>query len=178
MPTPVEADKRVRDELLDSLETQLKVEAELVALYEKTESGIKSRPVKHLLHMISLDSRKHIDICQTIIDVIRSDDVLQEEKTELVQGLKAHLDLEKGTLERLAKVKNNQWVSENQALKDLVDRVIRDEEAHVQTLMKLRDRAFFRIGRTDMTGIFNDLAWFEERYRKFEQKRLRGKQET
>ncbi len=39
----------------------MKVEGRLVGLYENSAKELKSTPVRHLLHMINLDSWKHID---------------------------------------------------------------------------------------------------------------------
>lgn len=55
-----------------------------MTLYKETAKEINSSAVKHLLHMISLDSRKHIDICQLVIEVLKGEDVLKEEKGELM----------------------------------------------------------------------------------------------
>jgi len=49
-----------------------------VGLYEWTAPSIENKPVMHLLHMIELDSRKHIDICQTVIEILEGKDVFKE----------------------------------------------------------------------------------------------------
>jgi len=62
-----------------------------VGLYEWTAPSIENKPVMHLLHMIELDSRKHIDICQTVIEILEGKDVFKDiERTEKI--LKKHLD--------------------------------------------------------------------------------------
>jgi len=53
----------------------MQVEGELVGLYERTAREISSQPVRHLLHMINMDSRKHIDICQTAIEILEGGDM-------------------------------------------------------------------------------------------------------
>ena len=50
-----------RKEIIELLREQMKVEGRLVGLYENSAKELKSTPVRHLLHMINLDSWKHID---------------------------------------------------------------------------------------------------------------------
>jgi hypothetical protein len=56
--------------------------------------GIENRPICHILHMIQLDSQKHIDICLTAMVVLEGEDMLSEEKEGLVEGLREHVELE------------------------------------------------------------------------------------
>lgn len=56
-------------EVIDLVNKQMLAEGELVELYEKSVGEIKSQPVKHLLHMIQLDSRKHMDMCQVAVEI-------------------------------------------------------------------------------------------------------------
>jgi len=75
-----------------------------VGLYEWTAPSIENKPVMHLLHMIELDSRKHIDICQTVIEILEGKDVFKENKEELIKGLQEHIEMEQGAIERTEKI--------------------------------------------------------------------------
>ena len=77
-----ERDELEREEAINLLREQIKVEGKLVGLYEKMAPEIQNKPVRHLLHTIQLDSMKHIDICQTALEILQGEDVLKEEKTE------------------------------------------------------------------------------------------------
>jgi len=86
LKTMSDRERKEKERGLLLLREQMRVEGKLVGLYEKTASEIKSKPVRHLLHMIQLDSRKHIDICETAMAILMGEDVLKEEKQELLEG--------------------------------------------------------------------------------------------
>jgi rubrerythrin len=148
------------------LREQMKVEGKLVGLYEKTASDIKSKPVRHLLHMIQLDSRKHIDICETAIEILMGEDVLKEEKQELLEGLRAHIELERGAIERANEILKNTWIKENKALTALFKKLRDDERRHHQMLKNLTDQTFFRQDPRDLAYVFRDTGFLEARYRR------------
>jgi rubrerythrin len=52
------------------LREQMEVEGKLIDLYDRTASNTQNKPVRHLLHTIRLDSLKHIDICQTVLEIL------------------------------------------------------------------------------------------------------------
>ena len=54
-------EEKEREEVIELLREQMRVEGRLVGLYENSAKELTSTPVRHLLHMINLDSRKHID---------------------------------------------------------------------------------------------------------------------
>jgi len=163
-----EREEREKADLMDLLSKQIQVEGELVGLYDKTVEEIKSPPVKHLLHMIRMDSMKHIDIFQVAMEVFQGDDILKPEKKELAERLKRHIELEKDSIERSKQILKNTWISEIKGLKELMERWRDDEKEHHRTLMKLTEKEFFRVSPTEWVGIFQDL---EERYAKYERKK-------
>jgi len=169
-------ESRAKEEAIGLLREQMKIEGELVGLYEKTASEIKNKPVRHLLHMIQLDSRKHISICQTSIEILQGEDVLEEEKKELIKGLKAHMELEKNSIDRASEMLNNVWIRENKALTELIKKLRDDEKRHHKMLQKLAEKPFFRLDPDDWTLIFRDADWVEQRYarsREFQKKKMR-----
>ena len=52
-----EEEEKARQEAIQMLKEQIKVEGELIGLYERTAPSMENKPVKHILHMIELDSR-------------------------------------------------------------------------------------------------------------------------
>jgi rubrerythrin len=166
-----EREEKEKEEVIELLRKQVDVERNLVTLYKETVKDIQSSAVKHLLHMISLDSRKHIDICQLVIEVLQGEDVLKEEKGELVTGLQRHLKLENDAIESANKILRNVWIRETKALNDLIKTWRNDEKEHIKTLKKLSGKTFFRIGGHDLAAL-RSTEELEERYRKQKRKRV------
>jgi len=144
----------------------MQVEGKLVGLYEKTHREIENRPVRHLLHMIELDSRKHIDICQTAIEILEGEDVLEDERRELLTGVREHVELEEGSIERANKILQNVWIRENKAVGELLKKLRDDEKRHHDALKKLSEKTFFRLDPQDFTVIMRGTEFAEERYRR------------
>ena len=161
-----EKEETAKEEVMGLLREQIEVEGKLIGLYDKTASNTQNRPVRHLLHTIRLDSLKHIDICQTVLEILQGEDVLQEEKTELLEGLREHVELERGSIERMDEILKNIWIRENKAVTELIKKVRDDERRHTEALRKLTDKTFFRWDPNDMTLIFRDTEWADERYRR------------
>ncbi len=155
-----------RKEIIELLREQMKVEGRLVGLYENSAKELKSTPVRHLLHMINLDSRKHIDICHTAIEILQGRDVFKEHKEDLLKGLKEHMELEEDSVKRANKLLKSNLISMNKALKALIEKLRDDEKRHHNALKKLSEKPFFQIDPNDFTVIFQGEAFAEERYRK------------
>ena len=158
-----EEEEKSRQEAIQMLKEQIKLEGELIGLYERTAPEMENKPVKHMLHMIELDSRKHIDICQTVIEVLEGEDVFSEHKEELIKGLKA---------ETLLK---NVWIRENKALTELIKKLRDDEKHHTAALKKLSEKPFFRFLPGDFTVVFRGEEFAEERYKREKESRERQK---
>jgi rubrerythrin len=167
-----EREEKEKEEVINLLSIQVELEQKLVNLYKETSKDIKSNAVKHLLHMISLDSRKHIDICQLVIEILQGEDVLKEEKEELMTGLKQHMDLEKEAIERGNKILRNVWIQETKGLNELIKKWRNDEKEHHTMLKKLVGKTFFRIGDFDFSAALKSTKELEERYRKLKRKRV------
>ena len=139
-----EREEKERLDALNLLKEQLKVEEELIADYKKSESEINSKAVRHLLNMHHLDSQKHVYLIQTVIDVLEGNQILSEEKEELVEGLKRHMEIEKESIDRADRILKNVWIRETKGLNDLIKRLRDDEREHHKALQKLSTRHFFR----------------------------------
>ena len=161
-----EREEKEKENVIALLQKQLSVEDELVQLYEETAAVIKSRPVRHLLHMIQLDSRKHIDICQMVIEILQGEEMLSDKKEELIEGLQRHIELEQGSIDRANEMLKNVWIKETQGLKELIEKLRNDEKRHHKALKKLAEKAFFRLDPNEMVAIFRNMEWLEERYKR------------
>ena len=159
-------EEKEKQETIELLREQMKIEGRLVGLYEKSSKELASFPVRHLLHMINLDSRKHIDICHAAIEVLQGIDVFEEHKGDLLKGLKEHMVLEEDSVKRANKLLRSRMINENKALKALIEKLRNDEKRHHQALKKLSEKPFFRIDPNDFTVIFQGEDFAEERYRK------------
>ena len=159
-------EEKEKEELIELLKEQIKIEGRLVGLYENSAKELTSTPVRHLLHMINLDSRKHIDICQTAIEILQGKDVFREHKGELLKGLKEHMELEEDSVKRANKMLKSNLISMNKALKALIEKLRDDEKRHHNALKKLSEKPFFQIDPNDFTVIFQGEEFAEDRYRK------------
>lgn len=155
-----------KEEAIRLLREQIEVEGKLVGLYERSHKEIGNQPVRHLLHMIQLDSRKHIDICQTAIEILRGEDVLSEEKRDLIRGLKEHVELEEGSIKRADRILKNVWIMENKAVGELIKKLRDDEKRHHEALKKLSEKTFFRLDPGDFAVIMRGEEFAEERYKR------------
>jgi rubrerythrin len=165
-------EEKKKEEVVSSLLEQMKVEGKLIALYENTVQDIQSKPVRHLLNTIKLDSMKHIDICSTALEILQGADVLKEEKMNLKEKLAEHVELEKGSIDRANNMLKNVWIRENKALTELIEKLRDDEKRHTEALRKLADKTFFRWdGMHDMISWIHDAEWEDERYRRSKERK-------
>ncbi len=165
-----------KEEIIELLKEQMKVEGRLVGLYENSVNELSNAPVRHIMHMINLDSRKHIDICHTAIEILQGQDVFKEHKADILKGLKEHKTLEEDSIKRANKILGSVWIRENQALKILIEKLRDDEKRHHAALDKLTSKPFFRLDPRDFTAIMQGQEFAEERYRKSKEFREKRKE--
>jgi Txe/YoeB family toxin of Txe-Axe toxin-antitoxin module len=123
--------------------------------------------------MIQLDSLKHMDICQLVIDVLQGEDVLKKEKEEVIKGLQRHISLEKDSINTAKTVSDKDLIRKTDGLKELIKKWRKDEEEHHKSLRNLVGKAFFATG-DDPFALFKTPEELEERYSKYERRRLKG----
>ena len=172
-----EREEGAKQEALNLLREQLRVEGELVALYNRTAPEIENKAVMHLLEMVALDSRKHIAICQAAIEVLEGEDVLSEDKPAIIEGLQRHLELEEAAIKRANEMLKNIWIRENKALNEMIKKLRDDERRHIETIRKLSEKPFFRFEPGDLTVVMRGVEFAEERYRRERDYRERQKKE-
>jgi len=101
---------------------------------------------------------------------LQGEEVLKPEREELIEGLQRHIDLEKDSIDRAKKILQNDWIRETKGLKDLLEKLKKDEENHHKMLKRLSGEHFFREDPYDFYAMFRDT---EERYVKHERKRTK-----
>ncbi len=153
-----------RNEIVESLGEQLEIEGRLVGLYEDYVRGTENKALKRVMQMFRLDSQRHINILQAVIEVVEGGDVLIEDKEELHESLKKHLELEAEAVKKANKVLNKQLINENQGLRMLLEMWRDDEKRHHKALQELTKKTYYHISATDMVAIFKGEEFLEERY--------------
>lgn len=150
-----------KSEALRLLNEQLQTEKRLVEMYEETSNLILSEPARWLLHMLQMDSRKHITIFNLAIETLEGRRIEEPDRQEISVGLEKHLELEKQSIERASEIRGNRFVKENSGLSRLMEIWSDDERHHHRTLQRLRDERYTRMNAID--------AYTEYRRTAFEQ---------
>ncbi len=136
-------------EALNLMKEQLETEERLVELYKKTAKLIVGEPARWLLHMLKMDSRKHVEIFRMAIEILEGREVSREDRIEIATGLKKHLELEKSSVERGEKLMRNPWVRDNSGLSRLMEAWSGDEREHHRSLQRLKEEGFMRENALD-----------------------------
>ncbi len=172
--TAVDAwEKEQKQEIVKILTEQLEIEGQLVGLYEEYEDGTENKALKRVMQMFKLDSQRHINILQAVIEVIEGEDVLMEDKEDLKESLVKHLELEAEAVKIANKVLGMPVINETQGLKMLLESWRDDEKRHHKALQELTKKTFYQLGFNDMVALFREEEFLEERYlrtRQFKEK--------
>lgn len=172
----VDRDKESKKEAVEMLRGQLKVEGELVGLYEKQERDSDNKAMKRVMQMFRLDSQRHINILEAAIEIIEGEEVFIEDKKPLAQTLEKHLALEKQALDNANKLLGKAWVDENKGLKGLLSLWRDDEKRHHRAINDLSSKTYLRLASNDMVALFRGEEFLEERYKKAKEFRERQKE--
>ena len=172
----VDRDKESKKEAVEMLRGQLKVEGELVGLYEKQERDSDNKAMKRVMQMFRLDSQRHINILEAAIEIIEGEEVFIEDKKPLAQTLEKHLALEKQALDNANKLLVKAWVDENKGLKVLLSLWREDEKRHHRAIKDLSSKTYLRLASNDMVALFRGEEFLEGRYKKAKEFRERQKE--
>jgi hypothetical protein len=172
----VDRDKESKKEGVEMLRGQLKVEGELVGLYEKQERDSDNKAMKRVMQMFRLNSQRHINILEAAIEIIEGEEVFIEDKKPLAQTLEKHLALEKQALDNANKLLGKAWVDENKGLKGLLSLWREDEKRHHRAIKDLSSKTYLRLASNDMVALFRGEEFLEERYKKAKEFRERQKE--
>jgi rubrerythrin len=145
---------------------QMKIEAECIRHYNDTAAEITNKPARHLLSMLQLDSRRHLEICRIAIHMLEGEDILEPEKEDIRESLRHHIELEKESVEMRNKLLKSTWIKENKGLSELIKRFRDDEKRQHTALKKLVDKPFYRIDPFNVVAKMRDPKFLEDRYRR------------
>ncbi len=159
-------EKEQSQEAVDILKDQLKIEGELVGLYEDYEKGTDNKAMRRIMQMFRLDSQRHINILQAAIEIVEGVDVFIEDKRDLKESLKKHLELEAEAIKKANLLLGKQWINETQGLKKLLELWRDDEKRHHAALKTLSERTYFQMNSNDFVQMFRDEEFMEKRYRR------------
>ncbi len=165
-----------KQEILGYLQDQIKVEGELVALYEDYVRNTVNLPIKRIMNSIGLDCQKHIHILQACIEIINGEDVLLEDKKDIKENLLKHIKIEEESIKKADKILRKTFIQDNKGLTELLNIWRDDEKRHAKALKKLADRTYFQLSSNDWVGIFREEPFLEKRYlsaKKFQEKQLK-----
>ena len=147
-----------RSKAIEILSNQIKVEEELVELYNKTSEMIISEQARRLLNAIRLDSMKHVELCRTAIEVIEGEKLDLDDRLELKVGLQKHMELEIESLKSAELLLKNPVVDGNEVLMTLVESWIDDEKKHHLILKKLSEGQMTRRKMRDVFTRYRMIA--------------------
>lgn len=144
-----------RDELVGLLKEQLVLERKTIASMDKQVRRTKNRIIRLLLHGIVLDSMKHIDMLETMIDLLTGSVVPEAERDELGKELKRHIEIEKDSLDRLEGVIKK---TEDKGVRFLLQNIASDERRHHTVLDQI-------ISTLAVGEDITDMDWWDYLYR-------------
>lgn len=137
-----ETERKEREQALEILKEQIRVEGELIGLYEQTLNEIDNKPIQHMFRMIRTDSMKHIEMLQSAQEIIRGQDILIEDRKDLKANLEKHLELEKASIEKGAQLLHYRWVRSKKGLYALIESWINEEKRHHNFLKELSEKPY------------------------------------
>jgi hypothetical protein len=159
-----EREKEQREEAVKLLKNQIETEGQLITQYQEYGSKVANIGVKRMLHMIMLDSQKHIQALQAAIDNIEGHAILKEDRKELREGLQRHIELEMESIKSAEKVLRYTWLRNTQGLKELIEWWRDEEKRHHRSLKRLSEKPFIEADPNDLIASFRSDEWLEERY--------------
>ena len=155
-----------REEDKELLRNQIKIEGELIALYEKTVQETPNVMIQQMLRMIRHDSQKHIMMLGVVLNFLDSgEDVYIADRRGLADSLKRHLELEKESIQQGEQLLKHSWIRDRKGYKSIIESWVQDEKRHHKFLKQLSDAPFTPIISDDLFSGFRDEVFFEERYR-------------
>jgi rubrerythrin len=157
-------EKEERKLAVELLRKQIITEGKLVAQYKEFGEKVANLPVRRMLHMIMFDSQKHMEALQAAIENIQGNLVLKEDREELKEGLKRHIELEMESIKAAEMVLKFSWIRYTKGLKELLEGWRNEEKRHHQTLKKLSEKPFIMADPSDWVTLFRGDDELEERY--------------
>lgn len=155
-----------RDIAKTILKAQIQIEGELIELYEKTANESPNSIIQQMLKMIIHDSQKHIMMLGIVTAFLEGKEVYIEDRKNLSDSLKHHLELETVSIQNGEKLLKHIWLQDRKGYRTIIEAWVEDERRHHKFLKELSDRPYTPINSDDFASAFRDESFFEERYRR------------
>lgn len=145
-----------KDELINFMKAQIKVENEIVDSLNSALVNVKNPPVRGVLKGISLDSVKHAEMYAAATELLTSvSQALSQEHLDKQRALvEKHIRMEEELIKKINKVLPT---VENAKVKLLLNAILGDEERHHE-LLKMVLEILVR-GETITEADWWDLLW-------------------
>jgi len=145
-----------KDELVNFMKAQIKVENEIVDSLNSALVDVKNPPVRGVLKGISLDSVKHAEMYAAATELLTSvSQALSQEHLDKQRALvEKHIRMEEELIKKISKVLPT---VENAKVKLLLNAILGDEERHHE-LLKMVLEILVR-GETITEADWWDLLW-------------------
>ncbi|MFW9986354.1 MAG: ferritin family protein [Candidatus Odinarchaeota archaeon] len=126
------------DQLIELLETQLRLEKESARALRKEMKDIDHLGIKVLFEICAADSTKHASMVQMILDAIKKGELSREtftstwkQRNQGLEAIKQHIDREK---KMISLIKDEVLATDDKILKALLKHILADEERHHKIL--------------------------------------------
>ena len=126
--------EKIDDKTLDMLKEQKAFEDETVKRLSPMYNSTRNPLVRFLVHRIILDTMKHSDTYQTLIDLNTRALIGEIERKTMTKELTTHIKEENKMLKQAEKISG---FIEDKNLKQILDQIVEDERQHHGILQKL-----------------------------------------
>lgn len=125
-----------KNEMLDFLKKQIKLEERIVKMAEKTVSKTENVLVREMIRGIALDSKKHANLLTAMIGLVLSKTpfLTVEERKDIGQNIKEHIKLEELAIETYTEMLKE---VKNKHMRLLLKYLIADEHRHHELLTRI-----------------------------------------
>lgn len=126
--------EKVDDKILDMLKEQKAFEDETVERLTPMYNSTRNPLVRFLVHRIILDTMKHSDTYQTLIDLNKRALIGEIERKTMTEELTTHIKEENKMLKQAKKISGSM---EDKNFKQILEQIVEDERQHHGILQKL-----------------------------------------
>jgi bacterioferritin (cytochrome b1) len=126
--------KKVDEKTLRKLEEQKAFEDETVEKLTPLYSSTTNPFVKFFIHRIILDTMKHSDTYQTLIDIDQRAVIGEIDRKKMKEELTFHITNESEMLDRAVEISKS---VEDKSFRKVLERIVEDEKRHHQILQEL-----------------------------------------
>ncbi|MHA1410067.1 MAG: ferritin family protein [Candidatus Odinarchaeia archaeon] len=129
--------EQTNDKLKEFLKEQIELENKIVETANQTVKDLKNPLIKELIMGIALDSKKHANLIQALIDLLESKTpfIDTEEKESIDSDIREHILLEKKAIATYEKLVKGVKIKE---MRLILNYLIEDEKRHHHLLQRIQ----------------------------------------